>query len=80
MNMIENDLVGKFAVPDHPITCLNPAPWEIDEIKIRITVEGVKLLIRNKDSMWFNANNCYIDTLQDCLEYMRIKGLIVDDE
>jgi hypothetical protein len=72
--MIRHDIYGQYAIPKHhPITCANPAPWEIHEVKLISSFdEGIKVMIRNSESMWFNAANCYIGDHKDMLEMSRI--------
>ena len=54
MKIIQNDLEGMFATHTHHP---NPAPWKIEELKISKTSV---VWIRNKDSMWFRADECII--------------------
>ena len=58
-------LENQYCAPrDHPVTCSNPAPWKIEEVKI--TCQD-KVWIRGKESMWFRLNDCILDT-KDALE------------
>jgi len=67
VQVVNNDLEGMFATPMlHPITCSNPAPWKIEECKIETRNNGeVYVWIRNKDSMWFRADQCIINSNGD---------------
>jgi len=68
MKIIHN-LEGKYAMPTHhPVTCANPAPWLITEIKI----EGSNgmVWIRNEKSMWFRLDQCCVDT-EEALLYLK---------
>lgn len=54
MKIVSNELEGKYACPkDHPVTCLNPAPWKITEMKIVYDYDSAsgmmwKVLIRGE--------------------------------
>lgn len=78
MNLVSNVLEGKYAVPDHPITCSNPAPWKIEEVKIEDRwIEDrhrIVVYIRGADSMWFAADMCYIGTLGDCEGFLEFNA------
>ena len=64
VEMIRNELERMYASPEHhPITCVNPAPWLIQEMKI--TIYPLKVWIRNEGSMWFRADQCSIGTKED---------------
>lgn len=66
---ITHDLEGKYAAPTHhPVTCANPAPWLITEIKIEHSEP--KIWIRNEKSMWFRLDQCCIDTKEALLFLM----------
>jgi len=67
MKIVSNTLEGKYAEPkDHPVTCANPAPWKIDEMKIGASIHiGLAIWIRNKESMWFRADQCFIGRKED---------------
>lgn len=76
MQVHYDELEGLFAVPkNHPITCANPAPWKIEQIKIVRTPNRVRCLIRNETkesgSMWFGADQCFIDTEATCNVFLR---------
>ncbi len=59
MIIIETKLEGQFARPhDHPITCANPAPWKIIEIKLECN--PLKVWIRGEGSIWFRADHCWL--------------------
>lgn len=82
ITLIENDLEGMFAVPlEHPITCLNPAPWKITEMRIKREYDTytkdiiLKIRIRGKESCWFRADQCWIGSKEDCEDYIQIKGI-----
>ena len=58
MKIVSNQFVGKYALPNHPITCANPAPWLITEMKLECN--PIKVWIRGEDSMWFRADQSLI--------------------
>ena len=61
-------LENQYCAPkDHAITCANPAPWMIEEV--RIEREGV-VFVRNKESMWFRLDNCILDTKEELEEWL----------
>lgn len=73
MEILKNDLVGQYACPtNHPITCANPAPWLIIQMRIELrSCDRVALLIRGEKSIWFHASDCLIgdkEELEDWLE------------
>lgn len=72
MNITQNEFTGMYAVPDHPITYANPAPWLIEEV--RLEINPIKIWIRGKNSMWFRADQCWIHILEECQDYVKIKG------
>lgn len=73
MELVENQLEGKWAVPDHPVTCANPAPWKI--IQCRIESRPLKVWIRGDGSMWFRADQCDIaDSLEEGNDYLEARG------
>jgi hypothetical protein len=54
-------LENKYAVPNHPLTCSNPAPWKIVEVKIdQAFSSDYNIYIRGEGSMWFNLANCFV--------------------
>ena len=58
-------LESQYCAPKYQaITCLNPAPWMIEEVKIER--EGV-VFVRGKESAWFRLDQCILDT-KDALE------------
>lgn len=83
MKLISNDLEGKYAViKGHPITCLNPAPWLITEMKITQEYDYdtdnprfLKIWIRGEKSMWCRADQCWVDTLDECKMYMEVHNI-----
>lgn len=79
MVVVNNNLIGKWCVPDHPHTCANPAPWPIEEVRIEERQSRWVVLVRNasKDSgsMWFHANDCYIDSKANCEVYCEMKEI-----
>lgn len=69
IEIIENRLEGMYAVPDsHPLTCANPAPWKITQLKIELY--PLKLWIRGDGSMWFRADQCFIHTAVECEQFV----------
>ena len=75
LKILENQLEGMWAAPNHPITCANPAPWKIIEVKIRANQfasynnkESVDIYIRGEGSMWFDADNCILSDTKEELE------------
>ena len=68
ITLVENKFEGLYAAPDHPVTCANPAPWLIEEMKIE--ANPLKVRIRGKKSMWFRADQCFIHTLEECQVYL----------
>lgn len=71
---INHGIDGHYAIPKHhPITCDNPAPWEIYQVQLEITFDrGIKVSIRGKNSVWFNAADCYIGDQNDMIEMAMI--------
>lgn len=70
IKIVENKLEGHYAAPRyHPVTCANPMPWLITEMRIEID----KIWIRGEGSMWFRLDQCNVsdskDELQEWLEY-----------
>ena len=62
------DLRGLWAAPlDHPVTCANPMPWKIIDVKFALMglCEPLKVWVRGEGSMWFRADQCYIDERQN---------------
>ena len=82
----QNWLEGKWATAlDHPITCMNEAPWRITEMEITHEFgwsDGLepkqifilKLWIRGEGSCWRRADQCFIDDRQGVEDYLYIKG------
>lgn len=61
-----NRLEGLYASPTHhPVTCANPKPWLIEEV--RIEINPIKVWIRNSESMWFRADQCRIGSKEDLI-------------
>lgn len=77
IKLVSNYLEGKFAAPNHPITCANPAPWLITEVRIDRRYDfphkSANVLIRGRESMWFNVNDCYISDYDDCMDHLEVK-------
>jgi hypothetical protein len=75
MDIITNQFEGMYAVPIfHPVTCLNPAPWKITQMKLEKDFElGVKVWIRGEESSWFRVDQCFCDTESDCKDYINFK-------
>ncbi len=64
-------LENQYCAPrDHPITCANPAPWLIEEVKIECQE---KVWVRGKESMWFGLDNCVLDTKEALEEWLEHK-------
>lgn len=60
--------VNLYASPKgHPVSSGNPAPWLIQEMRVELT--PIKVWIRNYESMWFRADQCYIGTEHDLLAW-----------
>ena len=80
MKIVANQLEGKYCVPDHPITCANPAPWLIEELKIENSFDRDtdtmmwKVWVRGLDSMWFRVDQCFINTIEECQELLRMRA------
>ena len=73
IQLVRNYLEGKYASPKtHPVTCANPAPWKIVQMKVEYGYDGlenmIKVFIRGEESMWFRADQCYILTQEDVQE------------
>lgn len=63
-----------YAAPiDHPITCSNPAPWLIQEVKIEL--QPPKVWIRNENSMWFRADQCSIGDRKELNDILVVKEI-----
>ena len=59
MNTNVKYLENQYCAPkDHSVTCLNPAPWKIEEVKIECQE---RIWIRSKKSMWFRLDQCILD-------------------
>lgn len=74
IELVCNQLEGKYASPkDHPVTCANPSPWKIIQMRIEQGYDrdaGTsiwKIWIRGEESMWFRADQCWIDTKEQLL-------------
>jgi len=71
MKIIENGFIGMYAKPiNHPVTCANPAPWLITEMKLEPNSwnrDGYfhKIWIRGEGSMWFRADQCNVGRKED---------------
>jgi hypothetical protein len=78
MKIVRNEYENLFAVPqNHPVTCANPSPWKIIEMRIehRDVSEPV-IFIRGEKSMWFRADQCFCDdSMDECLDYMKMKNI-----
>lgn len=79
IRLVENKLEGQFAAPlNHPVTSGNPAPWRIDEMRIEFAWDRDlekpiwKVWIRNLDSMWFRADQCYVARERELLDYLNL--------
>ena len=58
---------NQYAMPEsHPVTCANPAPWRIEEVKIEFG--RCIIWIRNKESMWFRADQCLMGSEKELKE------------
>jgi hypothetical protein len=69
--IVSNAYEGKYAAPKrHPITCANPAPWLITEMELEID----KVWIRNQESIWFRADQCFVGTYEDVRQFVEWKG------
>jgi hypothetical protein len=76
ITLISNYLEGKYATPkNHPTTCANPAPWKIIQMKIEREDSDttVRILIRGEGSLWFRADQCWIETKEDLIEQGKFK-------
>ncbi len=81
INIIKNGFEGLYASPiNHPVTCANPAPWLITEIKLEANAWVMhelktmhKIWIRGEDSMWFRADQCYIGIKEELEEVQKYK-------
>jgi hypothetical protein len=76
MKITTNDYDGLYAVPDHPVTPLNPfVPWKIEEMRI-LQQEGRPVVyIRGENTMWFRASHCFCNIFEECQDYMNMKGI-----
>lgn len=57
---IENQLIGKLAKADHPITCINPHEnFVIKEVRVEydITRGGHNCYVRGEETAWFGINS-----------------------
>jgi hypothetical protein len=71
MNVNVKYLENQYCAPkDHPITCANPAPWKITEVKITCQE---KVFVRGKGSMWFRLDQCILDTKETLEEWIEYK-------
>ena len=60
----------RYAFPmNHPVTCANPAPWLIEEVRVELSCLKVCVWIRNRDSMWFLANQCHLGLKEELLDW-----------
>ena len=72
MKVDTKELEGKWFAPKrHPVTCGNPAPWQIEFVKIE---EAGRVLLRCEGSMWFSLENCICDTKVAFEEWLEDKG------
>ena len=55
------------APKNHPITCLNPAPWRIHEARIE---SCGKVFVRGEESMWFRLDQCILDDYDALREFV----------
>lgn len=80
IKIISNALEGLYAVPsEHPVTCANPAPWKIEEMRFDHEWDrekggmAIKVFIRNNGSFWFRADQCFLcDDIEECKLYMEM--------
>lgn len=71
MKIVKNEFDGLWAIPtDHPRTCANDAPWPIAEMKLKSN--PIKIWIRGQNTMWFRADQCFVHTRDECLEYQKM--------
>lgn len=69
MKIVSNGFVGLWAVPhNHPVTCANDAPWVIAEMKLESN--PIKIWIRGQNTMWFRADQCFINGLEECQNFL----------
>ena len=71
MQVDVSKLQGIWVAPDHPVTCANPSPWQIEFVKI--DTSGV-VRIRCEGSMWFRLDQCLIDEKENLEEWLKNKG------
>lgn len=66
------EIKNHWAIPKHhPISSANPAPWKVEEVKLNTTFDkGIRVRIRGKDSMWFDASNCYLGDEEEMRDFM----------
>ena len=70
-------LIGLFAVPDHPRTCINEKGYfEIVEEKIEVYGGKLHIWVRGKNTIWFNVNMCYIDDNIDEVKWLAEQKLL----
>ena len=75
IKLISTHFEGEYAAPkDPPITCANPAPWKITEVKIGHRFIGNEsssaIFIRGEESMWFALDNCSIGEEEPLKEWL----------
>lgn len=80
IQIVNNELEGLAAVPrTHPVTCANPAPWYITEMKIEsghaFNDEPCSkvVYIRGEGSMWFRLSSCMVGDYAELKEYVEYK-------
>ena len=70
-------LIGLFAVPDHPRTCVNEKGYfEIVEEKMEISCGQMKVWVRGKNTIWFPLSSCYIDDDADEVQWLAEQRLL----
>lgn len=77
MNVDFSKLVDKYAISTFHFW---NGVWKIHEVRLETSFQnGIKVLIRGKNTCWFNADNCYISNKNDMdlmLESINHKNLI----
>ncbi len=78
IRIVQNQFEGLYASPMyHPVTCANPSPWQITEMKFMIEDGESQIWVRGEKTFWFRLEQCNIGQLNwlNHLEEMRQRTL-----
>jgi hypothetical protein len=81
IEIVKNDLEGQFFVPFDSHEFSKIKQISIDNKYDNETNKIIwKLWIRGEKTIWFRADHCFINSVNECEEYCRIQKQRYDDE